>query len=305
MALAVEAYVYDMQCTKPIRIFPDKESSVIKQYPEGLEVPCGKCALCKKKKAHEWSMRCLHELSGFEQNVFITLTYDEQHIPEGQSLRKTDLQKFFKRLRKRLEERKIRYFACGEYGDQTQRPHYHAIIFGMGLQYEEQKIIQEAWPLGKVHFGMAEPASIRYVAQYINKKFDGELEKTYYFDNGRENQFKVSSLGIGKNYVDKNAEQIKQQLFCTVQGVKLSLPRYYIERLGLPKELLQQIKDKAMEKEIELLEEITGISDITREQAYMSLNVKENVEIDNKIKDISQNRENHHIGKIKLKRKKL
>ena len=97
-------------------------------------------------------MRMLHELSDYEDAVFVTLTYDEDHIPSNHSLKKSDLQKWFKRVRKEIEPKKIRYFACGEYGDKTQRPHYHAIIFGLSLRADDKMVMQSKWPMGRLHY---------------------------------------------------------------------------------------------------------------------------------------------------------
>jgi len=128
-----------MQCTNPVRLFRVRTKFGYKQinpseYPDGLLVPCGKCMHCRVAKRREWSLRMLHELDEHEDSIFITLTYDEDNVPENMSLRKADLQKFFKRLRKALGDRTIKYFACGEYGDKTERLHYHSIIFGLSLK---------------------------------------------------------------------------------------------------------------------------------------------------------------------------
>lgn len=88
-----------------------------------LQVPCGKCIGCKSDKAMMWSIRCYHEASLHERNAFVTLTYEDA----PPALVKEDLQKFFKRARHSFD---FRYFACGEYGEATHRPHYHALIFG-------------------------------------------------------------------------------------------------------------------------------------------------------------------------------
>ena len=80
--------------------------------------------------------------------MFLTLTYNDDNLPSDVGLHKDDLQRFFKRLRKALDTKKIRYFACGEYGDTTSRPHYHAIVFGLGLNEIDKKYVTDAWPLG-------------------------------------------------------------------------------------------------------------------------------------------------------------
>ena len=94
-----------------------------------VSVPCGRCTGCRLEYSRQWAIRCVHEAQMHEHNAFITLTFDKEHLPDDHSIRKEHLQKFFKRLRKRIGV-DIRYFACGEYGSRNNRPHYHAIIFG-------------------------------------------------------------------------------------------------------------------------------------------------------------------------------
>ena len=146
-----EALDYDMRCTSPVRIqIKNKRGIPDTRYPDGLEVPCGKCMACRQQKRKEWSMRVLHESTEYRNECFTTLTYSDDNLPENGSLVKRDLQLFFKRLRKALPpSQKIRYFACGEYGDTYFRPHYHTILFNLGLGEADQDIINNAW--GKVY----------------------------------------------------------------------------------------------------------------------------------------------------------
>ena len=137
-----------MQCTSPIRLYKGVNSLV---YPDGLVVPCGKCLSCRIAKRREWTMRLWHELPYHQSSIFLTLTYDDDNLPPNASLSKSDLQKFFKRLRKDLSyvDRKIKYFAAGEYGPKTNRPHYHAIVFGLSLQGDDKN-----WLLKLGHFAI-------------------------------------------------------------------------------------------------------------------------------------------------------
>ena len=96
----------------------------------GFDLPCGKCQGCRLERSRQWAVRCLHESNMFDQNCFITLTYNFENLPKDGSLSVDVVQKFFKRLRKKFPDRKIRYFLCGEYGDMLSRPHYHACLFG-------------------------------------------------------------------------------------------------------------------------------------------------------------------------------
>lgn len=95
-----------------------------------IKLPCGKCIGCRLERSRKWAMRCVYEAQQYQENSFLTLTYAPEFLPEGGTLVKRDLQLFFKRLRKSFPDVKIRYFACGEYGEQFARPHYHVILFG-------------------------------------------------------------------------------------------------------------------------------------------------------------------------------
>lgn len=132
-----------------------------------LRVPCGQCLACKLNKVRQLCGRAILELKGSKYGYFITLTFNQENCTGY--LQKKDLQDFFKRLRKRLH---FRYIACGEYGSQGHRPHYHAIIFTQdSIDYIKfTEIVQSCWSFGFVQVGFASDESIRYVAGYVLKK---------------------------------------------------------------------------------------------------------------------------------------
>lgn len=289
-----------MQCTNPVRISKNLD---VKLYPDGLLVPCGKCLSCRIAKRSEWSMRMLHELESYDCAVFVTLTYDDEHLPEHGSLVVSDLQKFFKRLRKECQKvgKNIRYFACGEYGDRYGRPHYHAIIFGLSQSKADKVIMDSKWSFGNVFYGSAEPDSIRYVAQYVDKKYSGDLAKQEYEDKKRAPVFRVSSHGLGKKYIDKNRKQITEMGYCTVKGVMHSLPRYYLNRLGIDPALYRQT---ARLLACEQYEEATGLHldpDIAYHVRPASEYTKYAKEQEAKRKQSDQNKS----AKVALKKRKL
>lgn len=121
-------------------------------HPEdAIPIPCGRCIGCRLDRSRQWADRCMLELMYHERACFITLTYDDYHVPRrfyGDSryggalpcltLSLRDLQLFFKRLRKRFPECVVRYFGCGEYGPRTLRPHYHVILFGIDFDDREE-----------------------------------------------------------------------------------------------------------------------------------------------------------------------
>lgn len=287
-----------MVCTSPITLFKNIDPA---QYPQGLTVPCGKCLACRISKRKEWTMRCLHELDSHECSIFVTLTYRDDHLPNNSSLKVSDLQKFYKRLRKQLalNGRRIRHFSCGEYGELTQRPHYHAIIFSMSLSANDKYLIEKCWPYGIVHFGLAEHDSIQYVAQYIDKKFSGDLAQTEYTDKGRDPPFRTSSMGIGREFCDRNQNQYKQLLACLYRGHKIKLPRYYSNRLQIDPD---QLRIKAIDTEKEMVERLTGI-ECTREEYYMTQQVKDVMQLESKIRASKNQSDKNLKAKLALKQK--
>nr|QJB21669.1 MAG: replication initiator protein [Microvirus sp.] len=220
-------------------------------------VPCGKCIPCKVQKSKEWATRILHESSTQEGSVFITLTYDDEHLPKNMSLSKTELQLFWKRLRREVEPKKIKYFACGEYGEKSFRPHYHAIVFGLGQKdidiwkptskIQSSRLLNKCWAKGNNVIGTVTYQSARYVADYIMKSYNGLMQHEMY--RGVEFPFMVTSKGIGKDFVIENSEYFKQKLGCTIGGKEVGLPRYYKKALAIDSNVLMELS-KQKEKEV-------------------------------------------------------
>ena len=294
-----------MQCTQPITLFKVGK----KFYPSGLQVPCGKCLACRIKKRKEWQIRMLHELNYHDDAVFLTLTYSDEYLPDNNSLVKRDLQLFIKRLRKNLGDRKIRYFACGEYGELSQRPHYHLIIFGLGLKPDDKELVMKAWnkcewtnpQIRTKSFGIAEPDSIAYVAGYIDKKFSGDKAQEEYVDKSRIPVFRLCSLGIGRQYCDEQAKQITEMLHLTHRGVRMSIPRYYIKRLGIDPDTL---KTHALDRDAELVEKLVGVY-MTSEELYMSGESDMNTYVIERTLDSKAQHERNLTAKTKLKDRRL
>lgn len=238
-----------------------------------IEIPCGQCYGCRLQYSREWADRCMLEMKEHEENWFITLTYDDDHLPVCEvfdpdtgecfdfgTLCKRDLQLFWKRLRKAIEPQRIRYYACGEYGDHTFRPHYHAIVFGLHLEdleywqfdgrftYYTSQFLADTWQNGRVIVAQATWETAAYTARYVMKKAK---------DNGKyitdeyciEPEFVTMSRGgsspsgenlggIGKQYfVDHGKELFEYDRIYVDTGKQskdFTPPRYY-------KRLLDQI----------------------------------------------------------------
>jgi len=209
----------DMQCIRPFRL---------ESYE--ITVPCGKCVACKIARSREWATRAVHEMGYHQKSVFATYTYDEDHLPADGQLKKDEFRGMMKRLRKQKEKDRVRikYYVCGEYGEQNKRPHYHAIMFGVGP--EDKDILEKAWGKGFVHVGLVSYDSVRYCADYLHKKSSKEMRE---FINGKAQPFQLTSKGFGKQYCLDNASQIVENLDITVNGVHVGLPRYYVKQLDI------------------------------------------------------------------------
>ena len=149
-----------------------------------LQLPCGRCIGCRLSKQRAWALRCLHEAQLHESNSFVTLTYDDDHVPVSLDYR--HFQKFMYRLRKQLGP--TRFFACGEYGELTNRPHFHAVLFGRtfsdgvpcGTNIKSSAALTKLWPYGFSSFGDLNYQSAAYVAGYALKKISGPSAQAHY-----------------------------------------------------------------------------------------------------------------------------
>lgn len=246
-------------CTSPNKCYQNPDGGrpifgwegIKKGLPE-MEVPCGKCPECCKDYYTSWATRGSRELSQWDSTVFITLTYDEENLPNDRSLKKTDVQKFIKRVKKFFrssKENPIRQVYCGEYGKQTNRPHYHCILFNCdfrdksrhyvspgGHQVYTSPTLSKLWPFGNAEFGYAEPSSIAYLFKYIlKKKSRKEKKKPYNIEHDGvtydvEHEFIEASRNPGIGAWLRNSQSIRKG-FLSVDGKKTKLPKYYLEHL--------------------------------------------------------------------------
>lgn len=219
-----------------------------------LQMPCNNCMGCRLERARQWAVRMRHESKLYDDNCFITLTYDNENVPEDFSVKLHHWQLFMKRLRKSLPQR-IRFFACGEYGDENLRPHYHAIIFNHDFKdkklhsYNKQKQpiytsenLLSIWQMGHVTTQDVTFKSCSYVARYVTKKINGPSGPDHYsrvspVDGKLYNvkpEFAVMSRrpGIGARYVEQFKSDFYPSGYLIVDGRKHSPPQYYINQLS-------------------------------------------------------------------------
>ena len=216
---------------------------------DSFTLPCGQCIGCRLARSREWALRCMHENRMHEHSCFLTLTYDEDHLPLDLSLDITHFQKFMKRLRKKFSPLTIRYYHCGEYGDLTSRPHYHVLIFG--LDFSDKKffkttssgsptftsdILTDIWGNGFANIGSVSYKSAGYCARYCLKKINGEAKYQHYLRyNADGTSYHLSPEynsmsrrpGLGRDFYDKFSTDLFPEGQCVIEGRKVRVPRYY------------------------------------------------------------------------------
>lgn len=166
---------------------------------------CGQCLPCRINRRRLWTWRMFYESQLHEDNCFVTLTYSDENLPADGSVRVGDYQLWLKRLRRAVEPRRFRYFVVGEYGDQTQRPHYHACLFGLG-QFDAGHI-DRAWGKGLTATFEFNEFTAQYTAGYVVKKLTSKDDPRL---RGRAPEFARMSLrpGIGAGAMEILAEQL-------------------------------------------------------------------------------------------------
>lgn len=241
--------------------------SCVQTIKSFVEIPCGKCLQCRLEYSRQWANRCMLESLSHEKNCFITLTYNDMNIPKtdkeypnsitgemqfNKTLKKEDFQLFMKRFRKELSKSgiQIRFFACGEYGSQTLRPHYHAIIFGwfpdendltlvetseLGYPLYSSKTLEKVWPYGFNIVANMTWETCAYVARYCTKKVN--LNNDFYDDNGIEKEFILMSKrpGIGLEWFNAHSEcyagNLNEYLKTDFGSRKISHNKYFDSKL--------------------------------------------------------------------------
>lgn len=242
-----------MHCIRPIQLY-DKKTKVHRV------VPCGRCMPCRINKTQEWVIRLELEKSYCDKSAFVTLTYDDEHLPKDCSLNKKDVQLFFKRLRR--AGLSFRYYCVGEYGEKEQkyydpndeelinlgkikphgRPHYHILFFGINFSDDADfQILQKSWfncspEYWIIHrkklIGNLDNGSIRYVCDYMQKKQYGLNSVVEYFNSLAP--FSLCSQKLGLEEFEKHLENYKSNGFIMYNGHKCPIPRYYRDKFDIP-----------------------------------------------------------------------
>lgn len=285
-----------MACTSPIQGYRradgriDPKSSARPLQPAGrrvagiAEIPCGGCLDCRIRQASDWALRLEHEArtsrgpDGATNGSFVTLTFSDEGLADRlaqehvdpATLHKRDVQLFLKRLRKEragLGGGKIRFFAVGEYGDETQRPHYHLLLFGEdfrndrvswptedGRQAFRSATLAKLWKYGHHDIRPLTIETINYCARYVVKKFKSAEEKRASLERVHlltgecfqvEEEFALMSRkpGIGAHWFEKYQADTFPHDYIVSDGKKKAVPKYYMKRLETTnKQLAEEIK---------------------------------------------------------------
>lgn len=247
-----------MACYHPSKVDVDRRLMGDKTRRDSVTVPCGKCLGCRSDQAREWAIRLTHESQLHpESSWFITLTYNEQHLP-GQwpddertrgTLDPDEITLFLKRLRKKSVLRKFSYFLCGEYGGQTDRPHYHFASFGIPFLDRQQlgtrkdnhvyhsDLLEETWGMGATELTTLTWKSASYVAGYVTAKVVEKADPTNHlrvdpqtgeiFEVVPEFQRMSRRPALGRKWLEKHWTDVYPRDFVIMDGSPFKPPRYY------------------------------------------------------------------------------
>lgn len=241
-----------------------------------IEIPCGQCMECRLNYSRQWANRLMLERQYHDSAYFLTLTYDNEHVPrhsyidketgevyESLSLVKRDAQLFMKRLRSKYYEDSIRFYCAGEYGSKTFRPHYHLILFGLhpndlkyfqrtdfGNYYTSEEL-SAVWNNGNILITDCTWETCAYTARYVTKKLNGGLKEFYEIHNLQPEFSTMSNKpGIGRMYYDDHCSTIFENEYINLStekgGIKFKPPRYYekLFELDYPDESAQMKENR-------------------------------------------------------------
>lgn len=250
---------YDDSSDKTFRLAGSYDPMAKLVYPGSVSIPCGRCLGCRLDYSRQWADRMMLELDHSKKAVFLTLTYNEENVPycaedefAGEvvwyDLYKPHVSEFMKvlRSRKEFEKRELRFFASGEYGKRTKRPHYHLIVFGLGLDdfpdlevqtvnelnqpVFKSKYLEGVWKKGFCTICDVSWNTFAYVSRYVVKKaFNVSLPTPY---NSPEFSLMSRRPGIGSYYFDEH--QFDPEFKSVwVAGKEINTPKFYLKKLKL------------------------------------------------------------------------
>lgn len=238
-----------MPCYKPLKAYRTPTGIVFQELRRhdilgDISVPCGQCIGCRIKRAHDWASRVMHEASLTPgRNTFVTLTYDDAHLPPGASLRHRDFQLFMKRLRN-TQKSPIRFYMCGEYGETTERPHYHACLFNYdpndkipagkskaGEPFFNSPSLSNLWPHGHAVIQQLNQRTAAYCARYITQKLTGDMGAAHYGEREPPYNHMSTKPGLGFRWFQKYQSDVYPHDYLVLSGGKTKTPPKYYDKL--------------------------------------------------------------------------
>jgi len=242
-----------MPCYKPIVAFKPLDGGPIffseKKNCKEIEIPCGKCIGCRLRRQDEWAVRCMLEAQMHKSNRFITFTYDDDHMPTDTGLHYEHIQLLHKKMRQKYGP--FRFFVAGEYGDESKRPHYHGLYFGLDIPdlvkcnsvYSTSDLytsesLGKMWGQGFHTIGEVTYSSARYCAAYAVKKVTGDAADAHYervhLHSGEivkvEPEFAKMSLkpGLAEEWLRKYWKDVYSVHNCVyINDQRKPIPRYF------------------------------------------------------------------------------
>ena len=239
-----------MSCKNPINIFLIGKGTEWNEsrsaFGRWVECHCQQCGYCRFVRTRQWALRCYLENQCHQESAFLNLSYAPEHLPEGKTLVVEHMQKFMKRLRSNVQyqykqDKKIRFYLAGEYGEKNHRPHYHVLIFGFGfpdkkyfkkseksgLPLYRSDFLEKTWKFGHSWIGDVEIESAAYVANYIRKKINGDEAEEHY--KGRQPEFALQSTspGIGADWYEQNKSWLWKEDVIECNRRYYRPPRYF------------------------------------------------------------------------------
>lgn len=269
-----------MTCYSPWIAYRDRSGGVSQKETadsESLSLPCGACVGCHMDRSLSWALRCRHEAAMWTHNCFLTLTYDDEHLPWHGSLCTKEPRRFIRYLRRFITgaevapdgsgRKPVRFFGCGEYGSRRSRAHYHILLFNVrfndvhqyGAETYTSDLVSRLWTKGSHLIGSVTPASASYVAGYALKKVSAWQREQRYgvvdYSSGefveRQPEFAMMSLKppIGYYWYAKFKSELRNG-YCVVDGKEVAIPRLYRDKLAVDSprlhEEMQWNRDKKM-----------------------------------------------------------
>lgn len=246
-----------MACYQPVRVGIGRKSLARAgaYVADRVTVPCGSCLGCRSDQARMWAVRLVHEGQVNSPGWMLTITYKPGSVPEYGSLVPSDLTLFFKRLRRAFSAERISYYAAGEYGELSERPHYHVVLFGARLWDREilthrhgapvyvSETLSALWPLGLHEFTGLTFGAARYVAGYVRKKVRQRDSPEHYTRvdpaTGElvqlQQEFGRMSRrpAIGRRWIQRYWPDVYPRDFVVMEGRELKPPRYYDKWMDL------------------------------------------------------------------------